>query len=180
MSTQATSKWAIDASHSEIGFKVKHLMITNVSGKFDKFEGGVESTSDDFAGAKINFSADTASVDTGNAQRDGHLQSPDFFDAAKFPQIKFSSTAFEKLSDEKYSLTGDLTIRDVTKSVKLDVEFLGLATDPYNNSKAGFAITGKINRVEFGLTWNAALEKGGLLVSEDIKLNMEVQLVKQA
>jgi len=179
MSTQTASKWAIDAAHSEIGFKVKHLMISNVSGKFDKFEGTIESTADDFAGAKIGFTAETASVDTGNAQRDGHLQSPDFFDSVKFPQLKFISTKFEKVSGEKYVLSGDLTIRDVTKPVKLDVEFLGLATDPYNNTKAGFSITGKINRTDYGLNWNAALEAGGVLVSEEIKLQIEVQVVKQ-
>ena len=180
MSTQTASKWAIDAAHSEIGFKVKHLMITNVAGKFDKFEGGVESTSDDFVGAKVNFTAETASVNTGQPQRDGHLQSPDFFDTAKFPQLKFASTNFEKVSGEKYVLTGDLTIRDVTKPVKLDVEFSGVAKDPYGNTKAGFNATGKINRTDFGLTFNSPLEGGGVVLSEEVKLNIEVQLIKQA
>ncbi len=180
MSTQATTKWAIDAAHSEIGFKVKHLMITNVAGKFDKFEGSVESTSDDFVNANISFTAEAASVNTGQSQRDGHLQSADFFDAAKFPQLKFASTAFEKASGSKYVLSGDLTIRDVTKAVKLDVDFSGEAKDPYNNTKAGFEITGKINRTDFGLNFNAPLETGGVLLSEEIKLQIEVQLIKQA
>ena len=180
MSTQATTKWAIDAAHSEIGFKVKHLMITNVAGKFDKFEGSVDSTSDDFVNANISFTAETASVNTGQAQRDGHLQSPDFFDAAKFPQLKFSSTKFEKVSGDKYALSGDLTIRDITKAVKLDVEYSGVAKDPYGNTKAGFEITGKINRTDWGLNFNAPLETGGVLLSEEIKLNIGVQLVKQA
>ena len=180
MSTQAASKWGIDPTHSEIGFKVKHLMITNVAGKFDKFDASVESESADFANANINFSAEIASVNTGNAQRDGHLQSPDFFDAAKFPQLKFTSTGFEKVSGEKYVLSGNLTIRDITKPVKLDVEFSGVAKDPYNNTKAGFSITGKINRTDWGLNFNAPLETGGVLLSEDIKLQIEVQLIKQA
>ena len=111
MSTQVASKWAIDAAHSEIGFKVKHLMISNVAGKFDKFTGSVESVSDDFVNANISFEAEVASVNTGQPQRDGHLQSPDFFDAAQFPQIKFASTRFEKVNGSKYILTGDLTIR---------------------------------------------------------------------
>ena len=180
MSTQATTKWAIDSAHSEIGFKVKHLMITNVAGKFDKFEGSVESNGDDFTNAKIGFAAEVASVNTGQPQRDGHLQSPDFFDAAKFPQLKFTSTGFEKASGDKYVLSGDLTIRDVTKPVKLDVEFSGIAKDPYNNTKAGFEITGKINRTDWGLNFNAPLETGGVLLSEEIKLQIEVQLIKQA
>ena len=180
MSTQATTKWAIDAAHSEIGFKVKHLMITNVAGKFDKFEGSVDSTSDDFVNANISFTAEIASVNTGQPQRDGHLQSADFFDAAKFPQLKFASTGFEKTGGSKYVLSGDLTIRDVTKAVKLDVDFSGEAKDPYNNTKAGFEITGKINRTDFGLNFNAPLETGGVLLSEEIKLQIEVQLIKQA
>lgn len=180
MSTQATSKWSIDPNHSEIGFKVKHLMISNVTGKFEKFAGTVESVSDDFVNASINFTAEIASVNTGQPQRDGHLQSPDFFDAAKFPQLKFVSTKFEKAGGSKYVLTGDLTIRDVTKPVTLDVEFSGIAKDPYNNTKAGFEITGKLNRTDFGLNFNAPLETGGVLLSEEIKLQIEVQLVKQA
>jgi len=180
MSTQATTKWAIDAAHSEIGFKVKHLMITNVAGKFDKFDGSVESNGEDFSNAKINFIAEVASVNTGQPQRDGHLQSPDFFDAAQFPQLKFTSTGFEKVSDDKYVLTGNLTIRSVTKSVKLDVEFSGIAKDPYNNTKAGFSATGKINRTDFGLTFNAPLETGGVVLGEEVKLNIEAQLLKQA
>ena len=180
MSTQATTKWAIDAAHSEIGFKVKHLMITNVAGKFDKFEGSVDSTSDDFVNANISFTAETASVNTGQPQRDGHLQSADFFDAAKFPQLKFTSTKFEKVSGDKYVLSGDLTIRDVTKPVKLDVEFSGTVKDPYGNTKAGFEITGKINRTDWGLNFNAPLETGGVILGEEIKLHIDTELIKQA
>jgi polyisoprenoid-binding protein YceI len=180
MSTQVASKWGIDTSHSEIGFKVKHLMISNVTGKFEKFTGSVDSLSDDFVNANISFEAEVASVNTGQPQRDGHLQSPDFFDAAKFPKLKFASTGFEKLSGDKYVLTGNLTIRDVTKTVKLDVTFSGVAKDPYNNTKAGFEITGKVNRTDFGLNFNAPIETGGVLLSEEVKLQIEVQLIKQA
>ena len=180
MATQTATKWALDGAHSEIGFKVKHLMITNVAGKFDKFEGEVESEGDDFNNAKISFKADAASVNTGNAQRDGHLQSPDFFDVAKFAHIKFVSTSFTKVDGDKYALNGDLTIRNVTKPVKLDATFSGIAKDLYNNTKAGFEATGKINRTDFGLTFNAPLETGGVVLSEEIKLQIEIQLIKQA
>jgi polyisoprenoid-binding protein YceI len=180
MSTQAITKWGIDPAHSEIGFKVKHLMISNVAGKFDKFTGSVESQGDDFVNAKISFEAEAASVNTGNAQRDGHLQAADFFDAVKFPHIKFTGTKFEKVSGEKYILSGDLTIRDITKTVKLDVEFSGIAKDLYNNTKAGFEMTGKINRTDFGLNFNAPLETGGVILGEEIKLQIDAQLLKQA
>ena len=180
MSTQAATKWAIDANHSEIGFKVKHLMITNVAGKFDKFEGSIESEGDDFVNAKINFTAEAASVNTGQPQRDGHLQSPDFFDVAKFPKIKFENSKLEKVSGDKYALSGDLTIKGVTKPVKLDVEFAGIAKDMQGNTKAGFEITGKINRTDFGLTFNAPLETGGVVLSEEVKLLINAQLIKQA
>jgi polyisoprenoid-binding protein YceI len=154
-------------------------MISNVAGKFDKFTGSVESAGDDFVNAEISFEAEVASVDTGNAQRDGHLKTPDFFDAEKFPHIKFTSTEFEKLSGDEYALSGDLTIRDVTKKVRLDVEFSGIAKDPYNNTKAGFEITGTINRTDFGLNFNAPLETGGVILSEEIKLQIDLQLLKQ-
>jgi len=180
MSTQAVSKWAIDANHSEIGFKVKHLMISNVAGKFEKFDGSVESVGDDFTDAKISFTAEVASVNTGQPQRDGHLQSPDFFDAAKFPHIKFTSTKLEKVNSEKYVLTGDLAMHGITKTIKLDVTFSGVAKDSYNNTKAGFEISGKINRTDFGLTFNAPLETGGVVLGEEVKLQIEGQLIKQA
>ncbi|MBA4197259.1 MAG: hypothetical protein C0459_06850 [Chitinophaga sp.] len=174
------STYKIDAAHSEITFKVKHLMITNVTGSFTKFDATIESAKDDFSDAVITFEADTASVTTNNEQRDGHLKGDDFFAAEKFPAIKFTSTEFKKVSGNDYTLTGNLTVKDVTKPITLNVEFLGLATDPWGQSKAGFEATGKINRSDFGLSWNAALETGGVLVSEDVKLNFNVQFVKQA
>jgi polyisoprenoid-binding protein YceI len=175
-----TTKWALDPTHSEIGFKVKHMMFTNVSGNFTSFNVTAETSGDDFAGAKIEFTADTASVNTNNEQRDGHLKSGDFFDAETFPKISFSATSYKQVSGSDYELVGNLTIKDVTKSVTLNVENGGLMKDPWGNLKAGFTITGKINRNDFGLVWNAALETGGVLVSEEVKINCEIQLVKQA
>jgi polyisoprenoid-binding protein YceI len=176
----STTKWNLDPTHSEIGFKIKHLMITNVSGSFAKFTAEADTNGDDFTTAAISFSANIDSISTNNEQRDGHLKSPDFFDAATYPTLSFKSSKLEKSSEEEYTLHGDLTIRDVTKPVSLAVDFGGIATDPYGNVKAGFSLNGKINRKDFGLTWNAPTETGGLLVSEDVKINAEIQLVKQA
>lgn len=176
----STTKWNLDPTHSEIGFKIKHLMITNVSGSFAKFTAEADTNGDDFTTAAISFSANIDSISTNNEQRDGHLKSPDFFDAANYPALSFKSSKLEKISGEEYTLHGDLTIRDVTKPVSLAVDFGGIATDPYGNVKAGFSLNGKINRKDFGLTWNAPTETGGLLVSEDVKLHAEIQLVKQA
>jgi polyisoprenoid-binding protein YceI len=176
--TITKTKWNLDPTHSEIGFKVKHMMITNVSGSFGRFDVKTETNEDDFSTAQIDFTADVNSITTGNADRDSHLKSGDFFDAVNFPQIKFVSTKFEKKEDENHVLLGNLTIRDVTKPVKLNVEFGGIGKDPWGNEKAGFAISGKINRTEFKLNWNAALETGGVLVGEDVKLHAEIQLVK--
>lgn len=170
--------WKLDPSHSEIGFKVKHMMITNVSGAFTDFNVEATSDSDNFNNANINFSAKTASVDTKSEQRDGHLRSPEFFDSEKYPEMRFTGNKFEKVSDEHYKLSGDLTIKDVSKPVSLDVEFGGINKDPWGNTKAGFTLNGKINRKDFGLNWNAALETGGVMVSEDVKINAEIQLVK--
>ncbi len=175
----ATTTWALDPTHSEIQFKVKHLMITTVTGSFKSFTAAATTDSEDFSNATISFSADIASVDTGNEQRDGHLQGADFFDAEKFPTLSFASASFTK-KDDVYALTGDLTIKDVTKPVTLAVEFGGVAKDPWGNTKAGFTLSGKINRKDFGLTWNAATETGGVLVSEEVKILAEIQLVQQA
>lgn len=178
--TIAKTKWNLDPTHSELGFKVKHMMITNVSGSFGKIDGHVETTGVDFSSAKIEFTADVNSITTANADRDNHLKSPDFFDVANYPQLKFVSTKMEKKDEENYVLQGDLTIRDVTKPVKFNVEFGGIGKDPWGNEKAGFTIIGKINRTDYKLNWNAALETGGVLVSEEVKLQAEIQLVKQA
>lgn len=171
-------KWNLDPAHSEVTFKVKHMMITNVSGSFNDFSVEAETEGEDFTKSTVSFTTKATSVNTNSEQRDGHLRSPEFFDTEKFPEIKFKATSYEKVSGEDYKLKGDLTIKDVTKNITLDVEYGGIQKDPWGNMKAGFTITGKINRKDFGLTWNAALETGGVMVSDDVKINCEIQLVK--
>lgn len=175
----ATTKWILDPSHSEVEFKVKHMMISNVSGEFGKFEASVETEGEDFQTAKVTFTVDIDSISTGNDQRDGHLKSPDFFDAAKFPQLKFVATKYENVdNDGSYEIYGDLTIRGVTKKVKLDAEFGGVIKDPWGNTRAGISINGKINRKEFGLAWHAVTEAGGLVVSDDVRIHANLEFVK--
>jgi polyisoprenoid-binding protein YceI len=171
--------WKIDASHSEITFKVKHLVISTVSGKFNEFDATVEAEKDDFSDAQVSFSAKIDSITTGNEQRDGHLKSADFFDAAGHPELTFKSTSMKHISGADYELTGDLTIRGTTKPVTLKTEFGGIQNDFYGNTVAGFELTGKINRQEFGLTWSAVTEAGGIVVSDDVKLAVNVELIKQ-
>ncbi len=173
------TKWAIDPAHTEIQFKVKHLVISTVSGKFEKFDGAVYSSSPDFSDAEVEFSADVDSINTSQPDRDGHLKSPDFFDAANHPKLTFKSTNIKKTGDSEYLMTGDLTIRGVSKPIQLSVEYGGTTKDPYGNTKAGFEITGKINRKDFGLTWSAVTETGGLVVSDEVKLQLAVELAKQ-
>ncbi|MCQ6956928.1 YceI family protein [Mucilaginibacter aquariorum] len=175
----ATTKWVLDPMHSEVQFKVKHLVISTVSGFFKSFEGQLETENEDFTGAKIEFSLDVNSIDTTQPQRDEHLKSAEFFDAATYPKITFKSTSFTADGDD-YKLVGDLTIKDITKPVTLAVEYGGSAGDFYGNTKAGFEVTGKINRKEFGLVWDGVTEAGSIVVGEDIKLNMNIQFAKQA
>jgi polyisoprenoid-binding protein YceI len=171
--------WKIDPAHSEIQFKVKHLMITTVTGYFKNFDLVVETETDDFNSAsRIEFTADINSIDTNQAQRDAHLKSNDFFNAESFPQLKFTGRKYSGSNDE-VTLEGDLTIRDVTKTVKLKVEFAGTVVDPYGQTKAGFTVDGKINRKDFNLTWDAVTEAGQVVVSNEIKIHCEIQLVKQ-
>jgi polyisoprenoid-binding protein YceI len=172
------TNWVLEPTHSEIGFKVKHMMITNVSGSFGAFSASAKTEGDDFSTAEIEFTADVASVNTGNDQRDGHLKSGDFFDAENHPQITFVSNKVEKNGDADYIVHGDLTIRGVSKPVAFNAELGGIGKDPWGNEKAGFSINGKINRNDFGLSWNAALEAGGVLVSEEVKFHSELQLVR--
>ncbi len=177
--TTTTRNWVVDPTHSTIGFSVKHLMMTTVRGEFEKYTIDVTTQGEDFMTAVIAFAAETASVNTRNEGRDTHLRSDDFFNAEAHPAITFKPTKFENVdSDGSYELYGDLTIRDVTKNIKLDVEFGGVMKDPWGNAKAGFTINGKINRTDFKLNWNAALETGGVLVSEDVRINCEIQLVE--
>jgi len=182
MATEAAAitKWVIDPMHSEVQFKVKHLVISTVTGFFKSFEGSMETDGDNFEDAKITFAIDIDSIDTNQSQRDGHLKSAEFFDAEKYPQITFSSTSFKATGEEdEYKLTGDLTIKGVTKPVTLDAEFGGTADDFYGNTKAGFEVSGKVNRKEFGLTWDGVTEAGSVVVGEDIKLIINVQFAKQ-
>lgn len=171
--------WQIDQTHSEISFKVKHLVISTVSGKFTSFEGTAEAEAADFSDAKISFSADIDSITTGNEQRDGHLKSPDFFDAAGHPKMTFVSSSLKPKSGNEYLLKGDLTIRGTTKPVELSVEFGGTQNDFYGNTVAGFEINGKINRQEFGLAWSAVTEAGGIVVSDEVKLHINVELIRK-
>jgi polyisoprenoid-binding protein YceI len=171
--------WKIDPSHSEIGFKVKHLVISTVSGKFTSFEGSIESSKDDFTDGKIKFTGDVNSINTGNEQRDGHLKSADFFDAANHSKITFVSTGIKKTGETDYKVSGNLTIRGITKPIDLDVEFGGIQKDFSDNDVAGFELRGKIRRLEFGLHWNAATEAGGIIVSDEVKLVVNVEVVKQ-
>ncbi|MFT0715319.1 YceI family protein [Flagellimonas lutimaris] len=168
--------WNLDPTHSELTFKVKHLMISNVKGEFTKFNATIEG--DTFENSKITATVDAASVFTNNTDRDGHLKSADFFEVETYPSLKFESTSITKEDEGEYTLIGELTIKGTTKTVELDVEFGGYMKDPYGNQKAGFSIEGKINRKDFGLNWNAALETGGVLVSDDVKITAEVQFAK--
>ncbi|KAA8485029.1 polyisoprenoid-binding protein YceI [Arcticibacter tournemirensis] len=173
------AKWKIDPTHSEVQFKVKHLMITTVTGYFKEFDVEAETEGDDFSSvSKIEFSADINSISTNNDQRDTHLKSADFFDAEQFGTLTFTGNKYEQDGDD-YKLHGDLTLRGVTRPLTLDVDFGGIVVDPYGQTKAGFTVKGKISRKDFNLTWNAVTEAGQVVVSDDIRILCEIQLVKQ-
>ncbi|MFI5219707.1 MAG: YceI family protein [Bacteroidia bacterium] len=175
------TKWGIDPAHSEIGFKVKHLMVTNIRGTFKEFDASIYTTGEDFMTAEIDFWLNPASVDTRDEKRDAHLKNADFFDVENFKEINFTADSYENVdNDGSYELYGDLTIKGIKKQIKLDVEFGGIIKDPWGNHKAVLKINGKINRKDWGLNWNAALETGGVLVSEDVWISCELQLVKQS
>lgn len=173
------TNWKIDESHSEIGFKVKHLMITNVSGYFTRFTGSIQTDSEDFHDATIRFEAAADSIDTQNRQRDEHLKNGDFFDSSNHPTISFISKKVKKIDEEQYKLLGDLTIKGETHPIELDVVHAGVTVDPYGQTKAGFALKGRLHRADYGLRWNATTEAGGIVLSDEVKLNMEIQLIKQ-
>ncbi len=173
-----STTWAIDPMHSEVQFKIKHLVISTVTGSFKKFDGKMVTEGNDFSNAQVNFTMDVKSIDTNQAQRDGHLQGNDFFESDLYPEIKFQSTSFTKENLNNYKMIGNLTIKGVTKPVALDVEYGGFEKDMYGNFKHGFEVTGKVNRREFGMTYNALTEAGGLTLGEDIKLSANIQVVK--
>ncbi|MDI1234676.1 MAG: YceI family protein [bacterium] len=182
MSTTSTTttKWSVDSMHSEIGFKVKHMMITNVNGSFGTYTITSETNGEDLTNANIQFTAKVDSINTGVADRDAHLKSDDFFNAETYPEITFKSTSLTKVDGEQYELIGDLTIRDITRTEKFNVEYSGLVVDPYGQVKTGFVVEGKIKRSDFNLKWSAITEAGSIVVSDDIKIHAEVQMIKHA
>lgn len=176
---QEKTTWTYDFSHSKIGFSVRHFGITETDGFFRTFHGTADSQLEDFSDLTVDLVIDVNSIDTNDAQRDAHLKAPDFFDAANFPEMRFKSTRLEPAGAAMYHMHGDLTIKDVTQPVILDVEFAGIVPkDPFGNTKAGFFLSGKINRKEWGMTWNAALDHGGFAVSDTVKISCPVQLLK--
>ncbi|WP_328780260.1 YceI family protein [Streptomyces canus] len=178
--TAVTGDYTIDASHSTIGFTVRHAMVTNVKGKFDEFSGSLHLDGGDPSASTASIDVKMDSIDTGSADRDGHLKSADFFKIEEFPTMTFRSTKAEALGDEDYRITGDLTILGTTKSLTIDLEFNGAAKDPFGNERVGFEGKAEIKRSEWGLTWNAALETGGVLISDKIKLSFDISAIKNA
>lgn len=174
------TKWVLDPTHSEIQFKVKHLMISTVTGQFKQFTANIETEGEDFSTARAHFEADINSIHTNNEQRDAHLNASDFFDAANYPKLVFDGDRLEHVKDDEYKLFGTLSVKGVTKKVVLDAEFGGLAQDPWGNTRVGFAVAGKINRLDFGISTNMVTETGGILLGEDIKINVNAQFVRQA
>ncbi len=174
-----TTKWLLDPAHSELTFKIKHLMISSVSGAFKNFSAKMTTDGTDFSKANINLIAEMNSISTNNEQRDTHLRSSDFFEVEKFPQLQFTSTRIEQTDDESFNLYGDLTLKAITKPVKLTMEFNGIMKDPYGQEKAGFLVSGKIKRSDWGINLNVALETGGLMLGEEVKIQSEVQFIRQ-
>ncbi|MBO8142379.1 MAG: polyisoprenoid-binding protein [Firmicutes bacterium] len=174
-----TARWNVDPSHSLVEFAVRHMMFATVKGRFGKVEGYIQGNPDDLTDAVFEASIDTASIDTREENRDAHLRSADFFDVAKFPQITFRSREVAKTGDNTYKVTGDLTIRDATRPVTLDVEMTGQGKDPWGNQRMGLSARTSINRKDFGLTWNAPLEAGGWLVGDKVDITIEVEAVRQ-
>lgn len=175
----ATTKWVLDPTHSEVEFKIKHLMISTVTGTFSSFAADVTTEAEDFTTAKATFTVDVASINTKNEQRDGHIKSADFFDAANHPQMKFVVTRIDNVdNDGSYDIHGDLTIRGITKNVKLEVEFGGVIKDPWGNARAGLTVSGKINRKEFGLVWHMTTDTGGVVLGDDVKIHVALELIK--
>ncbi|MFW0714757.1 YceI family protein [Pedobacter sp. N23S346] len=176
----AIIKWILDPTHSELQFKVKHLMITTITGNMKSFSATLDTEGEDFDHSEITFKGDINSLDTGNTDRDDHLKSADFFDGEKFPHIEFISSLVKKDGSDDYMIEGNLTIKGETRPIKLTAEFGGIAIDPWGNTKAGFTLSGTINRTDFGLTWNTSIEGGGVMVSEEVRLLGELQFIKQA
>ena len=175
-----TTKWVLDPSHSEIQFKVRHLMVSYVTGRFTQFNATVETLGDDLTTATVKFNADVNSISTNNDQRDAHLKNNDFFDADNHPELKFESSKVEKISDEEYKVYGTLTMRGTSKEIVLQAEYGGIMIDPWGNSRTGFSITGKINRKDFGVSFGMVSETGGVLLGDDVKISANVEFIKEA
>lgn len=175
----STTKWTIDASHSEIQFKVRHLMVSYVTGQFTKFNASIQTNGDDFSTAKVSFSADVNSISTNNEQRDAHLKNNDFFDAENHPELRFESNRLEKTGENDFKVYGTLTIRGISKPVVLDAEYGGIMLDPWGNSRTGFSLTGKINRKDFGVSFGMVSETGGVLLGDEVKIVANVEFVKE-
>jgi polyisoprenoid-binding protein YceI len=175
----AKTKWLSDPMHSELQFKIKHLMISNVSGSLKNFHAEVETEGEDFSTAKIDLTAQMDSISTNNEQRDSHLRNSDFFEVEKYPELLFKSTKIEKVDSDTFVLLGALTMKGITKPVKLNVEFNGATKDPWGGERAGFMISGKINRTDWGVNFNSILETGGVALGEEVRINSEIELVKQ-
>jgi polyisoprenoid-binding protein YceI len=178
--TSLTGSYTIDPAHSRIGFVARHAMVTKVRGTFNQFEGSGHFDAEDPSKSRLELTIEAASIDTRNADRDAHLRSNDFFDMERYPTISFVSTAVEPVDDEHYRVTGDLTIKDVTKSVSIDLEYTGAAVDPFGNQRIGLEGSTTVNRKDWGVNWNAALEAGGVLVSEKVTLEFEVSAIRNA
>lgn len=174
----AKTVWNVDASHSSVDFSVKHMMIAKVKGTFHKFEASINADPEDLTTADIEFTVDMSSIDTRSEDRDNHLRSADFFDVENHPNMTFKSTSIKKTGDNEYDVTGDLTIRGVTKQETFKVVYEGGGKDPWGNERAGFSAEGTIKRTDYGLVWNAALETGGVLVGEDVKISLEIEATK--
>jgi len=176
--TLAQTKWVFDKPHTNVGFSVTHLLISEVEGNFKKFTGSVLTNDDNFENALVEFSVDVNSINTGNSKRDNHLKSDDFFNVKKFPKLVFKSKSFKKVGNNKFKMVGDLTIRGNTKEVELDVKLNGIIKDPWGTTRAGFRISGEINRFDFGLKWNKLLEAGGAVVSKEVNIIINAELKK--
>jgi polyisoprenoid-binding protein YceI len=174
-----STKWGYDASHAKVGFTISHFGISETEGRFTKYDGVVLADKPDFSDAKVEFTVDVNSIDTDDAQRDTHLKSPDFFDVAKYPSIIFKSTSLKPLGKNKYKLTGDITLHGVTRSIELEAVYRGTVVDPYKNTKAGFRITGGLDRTQFGLSWNGKLATGDMLVGNQVNLDINIELIRK-
>ncbi|HEX3933291.1 MAG TPA: YceI family protein [Puia sp.] len=174
----ATTKWALDATHSEVLFKVKHLLISKVTGQFQKFDASVETEGDDLGTARVTFTADVHSVSTNNEQRDAHLRNSDFFDVEKYAQLTFTADKLQKIDDEHYTITGTLTMHGISKQETLHVEYGGMVKDPWGNTRVGFTVTGKVNRKDYGISFGMVSETGGALLGYDVEIHVQAEFVK--